>query len=98
MRAIKSFFVFALFLCLTEQCLVAQQLGNDDCNGRVRFAAIFISLFSYRCRNVLDVPNIFSSQLKLSSLSSAVSLRPLNEGHNYSGDFIEGKLVVSYSE
>ena len=91
MRAIKCFFVFALFLCLTELCLVAAQLGNDDCNGRVRFAAICISLFSYRCRNVLDIPNIFSSQLKLSSLSSAFYFA-LSTKDTISGDFDDGKL------
>ena len=80
MRSInKCFFVFALLLCLTEPCLVAATLGNDDSNGRVRFALISYIYSHIHAENVLDTPNIFSSQLKLSSLSTAVSLRPLKE-------------------
>ena len=82
MRAMKRFFVFALLLCLTEPCLVGGQLGNDDSNGRVRFAVISYIYSHIRAETNFDTPNIFSSQLKLSSLSTAVSLRPLNEWHN----------------
>ena len=81
MRAIKSFFVFALPLCLTEPYLVAAQLGNNACNGRVRFTVVSFLCSHIRAEIVLNTLIIFSSYLKLSSLSSAVSF------HKYFNEF-----------
>ena len=63
MRAIKFFFVLALLLCLTEQCLVEAHFKNDASNGRIyiRFAGTSFLYSHILAENVLDISIIFSS-------------------------------------